>query len=292
MISSMTGFGRSEMTENTRRVVCEIKSVNHRYLDLTVKTSRRIVSMEPVIRSFLKGKVQRGKLDVYVHYEEAADDTYTIHYNAKLAACYLENMKRLANEFGLENDMTVSRLTSYPDVFELVPEEQDKEELSHFLLGAVEDALQKFLKSRQMEGENLKQDLSDKLAILSGYVHEVEASAPMIIEEYKGRLQKKIGELLEDKQIDESRIAAEVTLFADKICVDEEVVRLKSHVKEMADTLSAEGSVGRKLDFLAQEMNREANTILSKSTDAGVAKLGISMKTLIEKIREQVQNLE
>lgn len=292
MISSMTGFGHFERVEGTKRVVVEIKSVNHRYLDLTVKTSRRIVSQEPAVREYLKKRIGRGKVDAYVHYEESADETYTIRYNEKLARAYVENMAKMAEEFSLENDMTATTLASYPDVFELVAEEKDESELAELILSAVEGACDKFLESRRLEGENLRKDLLEKMEAMSGLVAQVEEKSPQIIEEYKARLTQKIDELMGDRQIDESRIATEVTLYADKICVDEELVRLKSHVKEMTDALSSEDAIGRKMDFIAQEMNREANTILSKSTDAAVAELGISLKTLIEKIREQVQNLE
>ena len=288
MISSMTGFGHFERVEGTKRVVVEIKSVNHRYLDLSVKTSRRISSQEPAVREYLKKRIGRGKVDVFVHYEES----YTIRYNEKLARAYVENMAKMAEEFSLENDMTVSKLASYPDVFELVAEEKDESELTELILSAVEGACDKFLESRRLEGENLRKDLLDKMEQMSGLVQKVEEKSPQIIEEYKARLTQKIEELMGDKQIDEARIATEVTIYADKVCVDEELVRLKSHIKEMTGALSSADAIGRKLDFLAQEMNREANTILSKSTDAQVAELGIALKTLIEKIREQVQNLE
>ena len=292
MISSMTGFGHAERVDGTKRIVVEIKSVNHRYLDLGVKTSRRISSLEPAIRDYLKRRIGRGKVDAYVHYEESADDTYTIRCNEKLARAYVENMARLAQEFSLDNDLTVTKLASYPDVLELVPEEKDGSELSDLILSVVGDACGQFLESRRTEGEKLRQDLMEKLSEMSGYVDTIEAKSPEIIRDYKARLVQKVEELMGDAQIDESRIATEVTIYADKLCVDEELVRLKSHVREMADTLSGADAVGRKLDFLAQEMNREANTILSKSTDAAVAETGISLKTLIEKIREQVQNLE
>ena len=292
MVSSMTGFGHVEYQEGSKRVVCEIKSVNHRYLDVTVKTSRRVSSLEPLIRETLKKNIGRGKVDIYVHYEESAEETYSVRYNEKLARSYVENLAHMAETFSLKNDMTASVLASYPDVFELVMEERDDSGLSDWILLAVQGALDAFLKSRQVEGDNLKADLLDKMNEMEGYVRIIEDKAPSIIEEYKARLMGKIADLLDDKQIDESRIAAEVTIFADKICVDEELVRLKSHIKEMTLALNRGGAIGRHMDFLAQEMNREANTILSKSTDAEIASIGISLKTLIEKVREQIQNLE
>ncbi len=292
MINSMTGFGHFELVEGSKRAVVEIKSVNHRYLDLSIKTSRRILSLEPQIRNFLKKNIGRGKVDAYVHFEESADDTYTIRYNEKLAAGYVENIKKMAEAFSLEYDLSVSALASYPDVLELVRGEEDQDELFEFIQKALNGALSRFLESRSLEGENLRSDLVEKLKLLSNYVEQIEEYAPSIVEEYKARITEKIKELIDEKKVDESRIAAEVTIYADKICVDEEIVRLKSHIKEMKEALSSDEAVGRKLDFISQELNREANTILSKSTDAKVASLGISLKTLIEKIREQVQNLE
>ncbi len=292
MISSMTGFGRCEKVSGTKRVVVELKSVNHRYLDVNIKTSRSITALEPAIREYLKKNIGRGKVDAYVHYEQSADETYTIRYNDKLARAYVENMEAMAKEFGIVNDVTVSSLASYPDVFELVAEERDEKELSEMVLEVVGAACDKLLESRRIEGENLKADLILKAQEMDSMVDAIKERSPDIIAEYKERLTQKISELIENGRIDDSRIAAEVTIYADKICVDEEIVRLYSHVKEMKKTLETGEAVGRKLDFLAQEMNREANTILSKSQDPQIAQLGIELKTLIEKIREQVQNLE
>ncbi len=292
MISSMTGFGRYEYTEGNRKVIVEIKSVNHRYLDMSLKLSRRISALEQRIRAKVKEKVGRGKLDIYVHYEEPADDNFDIRYNAHIAEAYINNMRKMQQEFGITDDISVTKVAAMPDVFELVPVIKDEEDMMATVSVALDKALSLFIESRRIEGDKLKTDLLSKLEEMSGYVDEIEALSPQIITAYRTRLTEKVQELLDNQAVDESRIATEVTIYADKICVDEEIVRLKSHIKEVTRTLSEEDAVGRKLDFLAQELNREANTILSKSTNAELADIGISLKTLIEKIREQIQNVE
>lgn len=298
MLSSMTGFGHFEYSEENKRVSVEIKSVNHRYLDLSIKTSRGISYLESTIRNYIKPRLTRGKVDVYIHYHESAEDTYQVRYNSKIAMGYVQAIHQLQQEYeetyntGLKDDLSVSTIVNLPDVFELVAEEKDETEQFEFVKVAIDKALAKYIESKQIEGDNLKADLSGKLSEMSGYVDEIERRSPDIIEDYKKRLLEKVHDLFEDRQIDENRIAMEVTLFADKICVDEEIVRLKSHIKEMTESLSSDEPVGRKLDFLAQEMNREANTILSKSTDSEIADIGINLKTLIEKVREQIQNIE
>ncbi len=292
MASSMTGFGRYEYINGTKKIIVEIKSVNHRYLDLSVKLSKRITALEQKIRTRVKESVGRGKVDIYIHYEESADENYEIRYNPQIAEAYLVNMRAMARDLGITDDISVTKLATFPDVFEVVNVTQDEKELWENVKTALDIALQQFVESRRIEGDKLKIDLITKMHEIRGLVDTIEENSPAIVKAYKERLFAKIEELAENTQIDESRIATEVVLFADKICVDEEIVRLKSHVDEVIRTLETEDAVGRKLDFLAQEMNREANTILSKSTDVLVADLGISIKTLIEKVREQIQNLE
>ncbi len=292
MASSMTGFGRYEYINGTKKIIVEIKSVNHRYLDLSVKLSKRITSLEQKIRTSIKEAVGRGKVDIYIHYEEAADENYEIRYNPQIAETYLVNMRTMAEELNVTDDITVTKLASFPDVFEVITAAKDETELWDSVKTALDVALQQFMESRRIEGEKLKTDLIAKMHEIRNFVETIEENSPAIVKAYKDRLFAKIEELAGNMQVDESRIAAEVVLFADKICVDEEIVRLKSHIDEVIRTLETEDAVGRKLDFLAQEMNREANTILSKSTDVIIADLGISIKTLIEKVREQIQNLE
>lgn len=292
MIKSMTGFGRCEFTDEKRKFTVELKSVNHRYLDVNIKMPKKLNFFENSIRALLKEYIERGKVDVYITYEDYTEDNYALKYNASLAAQYLNYLNSMAEEFGLENDIRVSNLSRYPDV--LVMEEQDVDEkklwdgLEHALRGACEQ----FVASRIKEGENLKGDLIDKLDDMISYVDFIEKRSPQIMEEYRRRLEDKIKEILGDRQMDDGRIATEVTIYADKICVDEETVRLRSHINTTKDTLLEGGSIGRKLDFIAQEMNREANTILSKANNIEISDTGINLKTSIEKVREQIQNIE
>lgn len=292
MIKSMTGFGRCEVVDEKRKFTVELKSVNHRYLDVNIKMPKKLNFFESAIRNLLKEYIERGKVDVYITYEDYAEDNVALKYNASLAAEYLNYLNSMAEEFGLENDIRVSTLSRYPDV--LVMEEQDpnEEELWSSLESAIRGACEKFVESRIKEGEHLKQDLCSKLDQMLTYVDFIEERSPQIMKEYKTRLEEKIQEILGDRQMDEGRIATEVTIYADKVCVDEETVRLRSHIKTTKDTLETGGSVGRKLDFIAQEMNREANTILSKANNLEIADTGINLKTDIEKVREQIQNIE
>ena len=292
MIRSMTGFGRAEDVSEHRKITVELKSVNHRYLDINVKIPVRFGFLELPVRNYLKERLERGKVDIYIGYQKDGDLSYTVHYNSELAAMYLKNLNDMADEFKLDNDIKLSNLSRYPDVFEIQEKEQNTDELWNEISVVLEKAVDSFVQSRENEGERIAEDLFNKLDTMTELVDKIEEKSPMIIEEYKAKLVSKVQELLDNNQIDDNRIAAEVTIYADKICVDEEIVRLKSHIMEMQNTLSGGNDVGRRLDFIAQEMNREANTILSKSTNAEIADIGIDLKTLIEKIREQIQNLE
>ena len=291
MIRSMTGFGQGECSRDNKIISVEIKSVNHRYLDLNIKTPRGFARFDNTIRSFLTGRLDRGKLDVYVNFEESADYQYEVIYNKHLAKMYYDKIKEMADEFDIDGSINAASLSRYNEVLELKEIEESYDDLEDMLLNALEIALDSFIESRTNEGERLKADLLTKLDDLSKVVDFVEEKSPEIIEEYKEKLRGKINDLL-DNNVDECRLAMEVTMYADKICVDEEIVRLKSHIKEVKDALENDDAIGRKLDFVAQELNREANTILSKSTDVDIANAGIEMKTLIEKIREQIQNIE
>lgn len=292
MIKSMTGFGRAESLENNRKFTVEMRSVNHRYLDIGIKMPKKLLMLESKVRSVLKSYMERGKVDVYISFEDYSDKETSLKYNEKLAEAYLTHLHEMAEKFSLEFDVRVSTLSRLPDIFQMEDQELNEEELFPELEMALREAGAQFASSRETEGRNLKEDLLEKLSEMKTIVAEIEKRSPEIVEEYKASLREKVSELLLDASIDEGRIAAEVTIFADKICVDEETVRLKSHVDAMINALEQGGSIGRKLDFLAQEMNREANTILSKSTDLSVSDGGIALKTLIEKIREQVQNIE
>ena len=292
MIKSMTGFGRCEVQREARKFTVELKGVNHRYLDINIRMPKKLNFFETAIRTLLKSYVTRGKVDIFITYEDSTQNQMAVKYNSSIAAEYLKYLRQMAEEFGLEDDIRVSTLSRYPEVFTMEEQTEDEEELWNGLKEALEGAFSHFVETRTAEGENLKKDILDKLSNLEVLIGYIEERSPQIIQEYRTKLEEKVHELLEDTQIEDSRIAAEVIVFADKICTDEEVVRLKSHIRHMRSTLEEEEGIGRKLDFIAQEMNREANTILSKANDLEVSNHAISLKTEIEKIREQIQNIE
>ncbi|MBR1472278.1 MAG: YicC family protein [Lachnospiraceae bacterium] len=292
MIRSMTGFGRSELEEHARRITVEIKAVNHRYLDASIKMPKKFNPFEAQIRNVLKEYIERGKVDVYITCEELSEENLQIRYNKAVAEEYLQYLRQMAADFGLEDDIRVSTLSRYPEVFSMEELPPDEEEIWQDLEKVVRSAAEQFVVSREREGGMLQKDLLDKLAAMQQDVVKIEERSPQVIAEYKEKLMAKVKELVGDVQFDESRVMMEVTLFADKVCVDEEMVRLKSHIGAMRKELETGGSVGRKLDFIAQEMNREANTTLSKANDLQTSDAAIDLKTGIEKIREQVQNLE
>lgn len=292
MIRSMTGFGRAEVVTSERKITVELKSVNHRYLDLNIKMPKKLSLFEGPIRNLMKEYMQRGKVDVFITYEDYASSNAALKYNKELAGEYLAYLKQMSEDFGLENDIRVSSLSRYPDVFTMEEQSVDEEQLWNALEEPLRQACRKFVQTRETEGEHLKKDLLEKLEGLDEKVTLVQERSPEIIKAYREKLEEKVKELLDDTQIDDARIAAEVIIFADKICNDEETVRLKSHIQGMQDILNESQGIGRKLDFMAQEMNREANTILSKSNDLTVSNIAIDLKTEIEKIREQIQNIE
>ena len=292
MIKSMTGFGRGEVSKGQRKITVEMKAVNHRYLDVNIKMPKKLNFFDASIRNLLKEYIQRGKVDIYITYEDLSEQTVSVKYHPDVAASYLAYLNEMAESFSLENDIRVSTLSRYPEVFTMEEQEIDEEGIWKVLEAAIREACESFVESRLKEGENLKNDLVGKLDGMLKLVDYIEENSPKIIEEYKQKLQAKIHDLLEDNRVDENRLLMEVTIFADKICVDEEIVRLKSHIMMVKNTLIEGGSIGRKLDFIVQEMNREANTILSKSTDLEISNRGIELKTEIEKVREQIQNIE
>lgn len=292
MLKSMTGFGRCERITSEYKISVEIKAVNHRYLDLGLKMPKKFNYFEAAIRTLLKSYIQRGKVDLFINYEDYTQGNLCLKYNSSLAAEYMDYFKRMEEAFGIPNDITVSRLAQFPEVLTMEQVPDDEEHLWEILSEALKEAAEQFVKSRELEGEHLREDLLGKLDHMTVLVDQVEERFPQILKEYQGRLEDKVKELLAAAAIDENRIAAEVIVYADKICVDEEMVRLRSHIEATRAELLAGGSVGRKLDFIAQEMNREANTILSKSTDVTIADTAIALKTEIEKIREQIQNIE
>ena len=292
MIKSMTGFGRCESADEKRKFTVELKSVNHRYLDVNIRMPKKLNFFETAIRTLLKEYIERGKVDVFINCEDYTENDFALKYNAYLGGEYLKYLNEMAEEFHLKNDINVSTLSRYPDVFTMEEQEIDEQELWEGLEPVLRSAFQQFTDTRSREGQNLKEDLCEKLDELLSYVDFIEERSPQIMQEYRSRLEDKIRELLGEHPLDEARIATEATIYADKICVDEETVRLRSHINAMKEALESGGAIGRKLDFIAQEMNREANTILSKSNNIEISDVGINLKTGIEKIREQIQNIE
>lgn len=292
MIQSMTGFGRSEIANEKYKITIEIKSVNHRYLDVSVRLPRKLNFFETAIRNQIKSFANRGKIDIFINMEDLGKGSGAICYNAEVASAYLNGLKQIAKNFELESQINAFHLSRYPDVFTMNDEELDEDMIMSLITEAMNQAGTKFKESRSMEGEKLYQDILSKLEHIQSIVDEITKRSPQIVEEHRQKLMEKVQELLGNTQIDESVLATELIIYSDKICVDEEIVRLRTHVEHVKDTLQEGDNIGRKLDFLIQEMNRESNTILSKSNDIEVSNYGIELKTEIEKIREQIQNIE
>ena len=292
MIKSMTGFGRAELVDEEKKITVEMKSVNHRYLDINMRMPKKLSFFEAAIRNLLKEYIQRGKVDLFITYEDYTQSRVSVKYNREIAQQYLTYIREMGSEFGLETEITAAALSKYPEVFTMEEQTPDEKELWTALEQVIRGAAGQFVESRTQEGAHLRQDILEKLEAMDKKVDLVEARSPEILREYREKLEGKVKELLADTQIEESRIAAEVILFADKICTDEETVRLKSHIHRMEEVLHENEGIGRKLDFIAQEMNREANTILSKANDLETSNLAIDLKTEIEKVREQIQNIE
>lgn len=291
MIKSMTGFGRYEYQTGSKKFTVELKGVNHRYLDVNIRMPKKFNFFETAIRTLLKQYALRGKVDIFITYEDNSESQAALKYNETLAVEYMRYFKQMEESFGIDNDIRVSTLAHCPEVLTMEEKPDDEDALWSGLKMALEGAFAQFVETRTTEGENLKKDILNKLSGMETLVGHVEERSPQIVEEYRKKLEDKIHELLE-MPVDENRMAAEVILYADKICTDEETVRLKSHISHMRDTLEETEGIGRKLDFIAQEMNREANTILSKANDLEVSNYAIGLKTEIEKIREQIQNIE
>ena len=292
LVKSMTGYGRAVDTVNGREFTVEIRSVNNRYLDCTVKLPRALSFAEDTVKQAVKNTISRGKVDVYItqRSEGAADVKVTL--NTAMAAGYVEAMRQMAREFAIREDISVSLLSRMPDVFTVEKPEVDEEQLLTDLLQVVNAALTNYDAMRTREGEALKNDLSSRGNTIRSLVSQVEQGNGQTVIDYRTRLYNKLQEVLANTAIDESRILTEAAIFADKVAVDEETVRLRSHLEQMDSMLAAGGAIGRKLDFLLQEMNREANTIGSKCTDVRLARIVVDIKAELEKIREQTQNIE
>ena len=292
MIKSMTGFGRYETVTDEYRIAVEIKSVNHRYCDLNIKLPKKFNEIENTLRMMMKEIAERGKVDVYVSYEDYAGKGTHVHYHPQIAKEYVKVAAQVAEEFELHNSLSAERLLGFADVISLEEESNDLESVFPIVTQTLQKAGEQFIASREREGEQLYQDIKGKLAYLLTLVAQVEERSPQMLQEHRQKLLEKVQELLGDRKIDEGILATELIVYADKVCVDEETVRLRSHIDAMSETLDMQEAIGRKLDFIAQEMNRDANTILSKANDKELSGIAINLKTEIEKIREQIQNIE
>ncbi len=292
MIKSMTGFGRGEFQDEGKLILAEIKTVNHRYSDIFVKMPRQIACLEDKVRSEISKVISRGKIDVFISLEDHSDDSKTVVIDEPLAKAYLDAVVLLKDKYELNDDISASLIAKFPDVLKIEKVEQDSEAIWNILKVSLNNALNELVKMRQIEGESLKNDLLEKLIFIENVLNDIKLRAPEITKEYKQKLESRIKELTEQQTIDENRIATEVAIFADRCSIDEEVQRLASHIKQMRETLDLSVPVGRKLDFLVQEMNREINTIGSKANDLAITKNVIDLKSELEKIREQIQNIE
>lgn len=291
-VRSMTGYGRGEHIAEKRKFTVEMKAVNHRYNDMTIKLPRSLAGLEDTVKKRILQDVHRGKTDVYISFESFSADDVEVKLNETLAQAYLETLRRMEDAFGLAGGNELELVAKFPDVITVEKTRQEEDVIWEALQPALEEALQKFVAMRTVEGENLKQDILQKGTRIAALVAEVKERSPLVVLEYQEKLQSRLKELLGGVDVDPQRIATEVAVFADRGCVDEEVTRLESHLVQLKDILEAGGQVGRKLDFLIQEMNRESNTIASKANDMQIVKATIELKSEIEKIREQIQNLE
>ena len=292
MIKSMTGYGRAVETVNGREFTVELRSVNIRYLDCSVRLPRMLSFAEDAVKQAVKASVSRGKVDVYISVRSEGGEEVSIQLNKTVLEGYLSAMRQMVTEYGVTADISTSSLSRLPDVFIVEKPEVDEEQLMSDLMGVVSKALEGYDAMRCTEGAALDKDLRSRGQTILQYVSLVEAGNSKTVSDYRARLEAKLREVLENTAIDESRILTEAAIFADKVAVDEETVRLRSHLEQMNTMLTAGGAVGRKLDFLLQEMNREANTIGSKCTDVNLARIVVDIKAELEKIREQTQNIE
>ena len=292
MIKSMTGYGRAVETVNGREFTVELRSVNNRYLDCSVRLPRILSFAEDAVKQAVKASISRGKVDVFITVRSEAGDEVQVTLNKSVLQSYLTAMHQMVDEFGVKDDISVSAVSRLPEVFVIEKPQVDEEQLMADLLGVVAKALEGYDAMRKAEGEALDRDLRSRGETILTLVSQVEAGNGKTVSDYRIRLENKIKEVLANTAIDESRILTEAAIFADKVAVDEETVRLRSHLKQMNNMLTTGGAVGRKLDFLLQEMNREANTIGSKCTDVALARIVVDIKAELEKIREQTQNIE
>ncbi|OPX51287.1 YicC/YloC family endoribonuclease [Clostridium thermobutyricum] len=293
MTRSMTSFGRARSEEGNEKVFSvEMKSVNHRYLDISIRMPKWMLPLEEKIRNQISSKLNRGKVDIFINLKSYSKSNNAVQLDKELARNYYNCLEEMADMLGIENDITVAKLSRFPDVISVVEKEEDLEETYKEIEILIDKSLNLMLEMREREGNKLREDILAKLNIIEHSVLDIEKIADTIPEVYKQKLEERIKVLTDGSEVDQTRLAMEVAMFADKATIDEEIIRLKSHLIQMRSTLSLNESIGRKLDFIVQEMNREANTIASKSSSIEITNIVIEIKNIIEKIREQIQNIE
>ena len=292
MIRSMTGYGRAEALIDGRNILVEIRSVNHRYFEFSSRVPRSYGFLESRLKNYLQGKLSRGKVDVNVSIQTVEGTTASVQVNQELAASYVQALRTVQEPLRLTDDLSLSTISRFSDIFTVTKETEDEETIWSDVLQAAEQASDRFVQMREAEGSKMKEDLEERLDFILRAVEKVEERSPKTVEEYRARLYRKISEVLGNTQIDEQRILTEAAIYAEKIAVAEETVRLRSHIDQFRAIMEQAGPVGRKLDFLIQEFNREANTIGSKAQDIEIARVVVDIKSEIEKIREQIQNIE
>ena len=292
MIRSMTGYGRAEVLVNGRNILVEIRSVNHRYFEFSCRSPRAYGFLESRLKTYLQGKLSRGKVDVNVSIQTVEGSSASVQVNRELAASYVQALRALEEPLGLRDDLSLSAISRFSDIFTVNKETEDEDAVWADVLQVADEATGRFVQMRETEGAKMKEDVESRLDFILQAVEQVEARSPKTVEEYRARLYNKMSEVLGNTQIDEQRILTEAALYAEKIAVSEVTVRLRSHVGQFRAILAQGGPVGRKLDFLIQECNRETNTIGSKAQDIEIARIVVDIKSEIEKIREQIQNIE
>ena len=288
----MTGFGREHVVANGREIIVEIRSVNHRYYEFTARTPRSYGFLDEKLKAFLKNGISRGKVEVSVTIYNQEGTDAQIELNESVASGYLDALRGSAEKLGLQDDLTLSSIMRLPDVFTVVKKADDEEVIWSEVKAVAQVALDRFVEMRNTEGVKMYDDISSRLDFIEQTVGKIEMQSPNVSESYRDRLYTKIKEVLQDRNIDEQRVLTEVAIFSEKVAIDEETVRLRSHISQFRDLINSDEPVGRKLDFLVQELNREVNTIGSKAQDLSITKMVVDLKSEIEKIREQIQNIE
>jgi len=292
MLKSMTGYGHYEYQDDDIRVSVEIKSVNHRYCDVYIRIPRQLSCFEDKLRTLITGRISRGKLDVFVNWENIGEGTKEVILDEALARAYYNAMNRLAEDLGLREEVSLSLLARCPEILRIEKKEEDNDTVLNILQNSLSKALDMLVEMREAEGEKLLNSLLDICQSIENYRVMLLERAPHVVAEYKDKLSARLKELMDVNMVDETRVAMEVAIFADKCSINEELVRLKSHVEQFGDIIKDDSPVGKKLDFLVQEMNREVNTIGSKANDLNITKIVVNLKSEIEKLREQIQNIE